>query len=102
VLLRVEIVNTSVAVFAWRPGIPGPAMPACLRSRESAFDSKYGIVPELVKPDHLCQANASLEALTYGASCWAPPPVGPRPDHRRPLRVHVWPVVIATAGLLPP
>ncbi len=36
---------------------------------QSAFfgPSKYGIVPELVGHDNLCQANASLEALTYGA-----------------------------------
>lgn len=66
----VEIVNTLLAVGALAWGNPW-ACYACLFaiSAQSAFfgPSKYGIVPELVDADHMCRANASLEALTYGA-----------------------------------
>ncbi len=47
------------------------AIYACLffMATQSSFfgPSKYGIVPELVPQEDLCRANASLEALTYGA-----------------------------------
>jgi acyl-[acyl-carrier-protein]-phospholipid O-acyltransferase/long-chain-fatty-acid--[acyl-carrier-protein] ligase len=101
----VEIVNTILAVGALAWGNP-LACYACLFaiSAQSAFfgPSKYGVVPELVDADHMCQANASLEALTYGAivlGTAAPSALGQITGGRYALSCLAC-VAIATGGFL--
>ncbi|NLH15480.1 MAG: MFS transporter [Phycisphaerae bacterium] len=101
----IEIINTLLAVGALAWGNP-LACYACLFaiSAQSAFfgPSKYSIVPELVAPDQMCRANASLEALTYGAivlGTAAPSALGQITGGRYALACLAC-VAIATGGFL--